>query len=121
MLSICTGLKFCCMVKDRKCWFRFSLFPHIVFKSLLSVFFLRVVKSRDCVVKSKRVQLFIKQQIFRQVEIESTCRGQNKCGWTIEICFAKGRKHCRNRRNYWLPVFSSFPIMFFKSLLFQGC
>ena len=45
-------------------------------------------------------------------KLEAFCTWQNKHGWIVEICFWKGRKHCRKRRKCWLSAFSSFPAMF---------
>ena len=42
--------------------------------------------------------LFTKQQTFRLVEIQRTCRRKNKCDTKIENYFGKGRKHCGKRR-----------------------
>ena len=55
-----------------------------------------------------------KRQIFRQVQIESICRRQNKCNLKTKIPFGMGRKHCGRRRKCWLPAFSPFPTMFSK-------
>ena len=78
--------------------------------------FVKVFKSRDCVVKSS---LFTKQQNFRLIQIESICRGQNKCDRKIEICFGTGRKHCEKGRKCWSPAFSSFPAMFSRAFYFR--
>ena len=64
--------------------------------------------------------LIIKQQNFRLIQIESTCRRQNKCNPKTKICFEKSRKHCG------LPEFSLFPTMFLKTFCLrviksQGC
>ena len=39
------------------------------------------------------IQLFSGQRNFRPVQIQRTCRRQNKCNEKIEICFGNGRKH----------------------------
>ena len=68
----------------------------------------------------KLFYFFMKQQIFKLVQIESSCRLQIKCGGKIEICFGKGRKHCEKRRKCWLPAFFSFSHNVFKRLLCWG-
>ena len=37
----------------------------------------------------------------------------------IEICFGKGKKHCRKRRKCWLRAFSPFATMFSKDFLYR--
>ena len=56
---------------------------------------------------------------FGLVRIESICRWQMKYNWKIEICFGKGRKHCRKRRKCWLPAFSPFSTMFSKGFFLR--
>ena len=65
-------------------------------------------------VKEKLVLTHYQTSKFRQIQIQSICRRQNKSNQKIEICFKKGRKLCERRRKCWLPAFSPFPTMFSK-------
>ena len=66
------------------------------------------------------IYLFTKRQNFRLVQIESTCRRQNKCDSKIEIVFGWVENILGKRRKCWLPAFSPFAQNVFKSLHFQG-
>ena len=37
----------------------------------------------------------------------------------VEICFAKGSKHCGKRRKCWCPAFSPLPTMFSNSFFLR--
>ena len=64
-----------------------------------------------------------KQKSFRQVQIQSICRQQNKCNLITEIPFGICRKYCGKRRNWSFraisPAFSPFPTMFSKGFFFR--
>ena len=45
---------------------------------------------------------------FRLVQIERTCRPQNKFDRKIEISFGQGRKHCRKRTKCFLLFLQCF-------------
>ena len=55
-----------------------------------------------------------KQQNFRWVQIESTCRQQNNRNSKIEICFQQDGNIVGKGEKCWLPVFSPFPARFSK-------
>ena len=57
----------------------------------------------------KSYLFYTKQQIFRQVQIESFSRRQNKCGSKIEICLWEGRKQSEKEENAGnpFPMFSN--------------
>ena len=52
-------------------------------------------------------------------ELKSFCRRQNKCNFTTDVLFGKGRKHCGKRRKCWLPAFSPFLTVFSKGFFFR--
>ena len=59
-----------------------------------------------------------KQQNFRPVQIQRTCRRRKKkkkLQLKNEICFGNGRLHFGKRRKCWLPAFSPFTKMFSKA------
>ena len=45
------------------------------------------------------------------VQIESTCRRQNKPDSKVEVCYGMSRKYCGKRRKCWMPAFSPFPTL----------
>ena len=98
-----------------------NLFFLIKHRNLLEAFDFLSAKAVN-LIQSRRFSLckpLTKRQNFTQVEIESSCRGQNKCDPKFEYCFGKERKHCGKRRKCWSPTFSPFPELFSKAFFLR--
>ena len=78
-----------------------NFFSHNVFKRLVSQ---RHQKVSLC---GNGLTLY-QTTIFRQHQIESNCRRQNKCTLKTELLFGMGRKHCGKRRKCWVTSIFSF-------------
>ena len=98
--------------KRRKCWLpAFSPFPTVFSKG----YCLRVIKSRDCVVKSqtpffqnvanllwtvlKGIHISLPNSKIVDFQIETNCRRHFKMHLKRKISAIHGKKHCDKRRN----------------------
>ena len=68
----------------------------------------------------KIFKLFIKGHIFRLVQIESICRGQNKCNLKKRNSFLDGKKTVLEKEKMLVTSIFSFSHNVFKRLLFLG-
>ena len=66
------------------------------------VFFLKVVKCQDCVVKSQRVYKLNNDKSLDKSKLKAFAfhDRQNKCDTTNKTSSGKSRKHCDKRQKY---------------------
>ena len=92
---------------------------------------LHIFSLPKCGIVWEWVNIYVNEALFNAInslpsekisywsKLKAFAEEKNRYDQTIKIPFRKYRKHCRNRRKWWLPAFSPFPTMFSKAFFLR--